>query len=256
MPSAPPCTAPLRPRWNRAKRARPWIAAVLVFVCRHRDRQDVAAHRQVHPAARRRRPLVGVERARAARHLLHQVGGLGDHLVGRVDGPGMVLQRAHGLDEPAVVGPALGRRLGRVESAAGVSRMFAATRTPYCPAASRRALGSGVLLAGAPSVSNSSSDSSISAAATFSSRCATFDVPGIGSITGERFSSQASASCEGVASCRRAMLLQRAVRGGQRPGGQREPRDEADALAGRGVQQRLGGAGGQVVHVLHRHDRR
>ena len=32
----------------------------------HRHRQDVAAVRQVHPAARRRRPLVGIERARAA----------------------------------------------------------------------------------------------------------------------------------------------------------------------------------------------
>ena len=55
------------------------------------------------------------------------------------------------------------------------------------------------------SVSNSSSDSSISAAATFSSRWATFDVPGIGSITGDRFSSHASASCDGVASWSSAM---------------------------------------------------
>jgi hypothetical protein len=39
----------------------------------------------------------------------------------------------------------------------------------------------------------------ISAAATFSSRCATFDVPGIGNITGDRFSNHASASCDGVA---------------------------------------------------------
>src|ERR1700722_11131135 len=51
-------------------------------------------------------------------------------------------------------------------------------------------------------------------------------------------------------------LLQWAVGGGQRSGGQREPRDEGDALAGRGIQQRFGGASGQVVHVLHRHDRR
>ena len=50
-------------------------------------------------------------------------------------------------------------------------------------------------------------------------------------------------------------LLQRTIGGRQRPGGQREPRDEGDALAGRGIQQRFGGASGQVVHVLHRHDR-
>ena len=54
-------------------------------------------------------------------------------------------------------------------------------------------------------VSNSSSVRAISAAATFSSRCATFEVPGIGSITGERFSSHASASCAGDASWSAAM---------------------------------------------------
>jgi hypothetical protein len=40
----------------------------------------------------------------------------------------------------------------------------------------------------------SSSDSSIAAAARFSSRCPTEDVPGMGSMTGERCSSHASAS--------------------------------------------------------------
>src|SRR5262249_9714956 len=53
-----------------------------------------------------------------------------------------------------------------------------------------------------PAVLNSSNSSSprvISAAATFSSRCATLDVPGIGNITGDRFSNHASASCDGVA---------------------------------------------------------
>ena len=40
--------------------------------------------------------------------------------------------------------------------------------------------------------------SSMSAAATFSSRCATADVPGIGSRTGERWRSHANASCAGV----------------------------------------------------------
>ena len=43
-------------------------------------------------------------------------------------------------------------------------------------------------------------------AATFSSRCSTEDVPGIGSITGERASSHASAICAGVASCAWATL--------------------------------------------------
>lgn len=40
----------------------------------------------------------------------------------------------------------------------------------------------------------SSSDSSIAEAATFYSRCSTEDVPGIGSVTGERWSSQAIAT--------------------------------------------------------------
>jgi hypothetical protein len=40
------------------------------------------------------------------------------------------------------------------------------------------------------------------AAATFSSRCATEEVPGMGSIAGECPSSQASATCDGVASWR------------------------------------------------------
>src|ERR1044071_2824749 len=47
--------------------------------------------------------------------------------------------------------------------------------------------------------SNSLSDRSILTAATFSSRCATFDVPGIGSMTGLRLSTHASAIWLGVA---------------------------------------------------------
>jgi len=49
--------------------------------------------------------------------------------------------------------------------------------------------------------SNPASDSSISAALMLSSRCVTVDVPGMGSITGDRLSSHARASCEGVAPC-------------------------------------------------------
>ena len=49
--------------------------------------------------------------------------------------------------------------------------------------------------------------------------------------------------------------LQRAARRGQRSGRQREPRDEAEALGLARLEHRFGGAGGEVVHVLHRHDR-
>src|SRR4029077_14451653 len=55
------------------------------------------------------------------------------------------------------------------------------------------------------SAAKSWSDSVIFTAATFSSRCATFDVPGIGSMTGLRLSTQASAIWLGVASWTWAM---------------------------------------------------
>src|SRR5580693_1720404 len=55
------------------------------------------------------------------------------------------------------------------------------------------------------SVANSSSESLIAAAPTFSSRCATLPVPGIGSMTGLRLSSQASAIWPGLALCLCAM---------------------------------------------------
>jgi Transposase DDE domain group 1 len=45
----------------------------------------------------------------------------------------------------------------------------------------------------------SSVERGIRAAATFSSRCASDDVPGMGTMTGERASSQAIATCTGVA---------------------------------------------------------
>src|SRR5262249_9512995 len=50
----------------------------------------------------------------------------------------------------------------------------------------------------------SSVERRIRAAATFSSRCASDDVPGMGTITGEWASSQAIATCTGVAPRRRA----------------------------------------------------
>src|SRR5215208_8262048 len=54
------------------------------------------------------------------------------------------------------------------------------------------------------SIAISSSMSSTVAAATFSSRCATEEVPGMGSIAGECPRSQASATCDGVAAWRLA----------------------------------------------------
>ena len=44
-----------------------------------------------------------------------------------------------------------------------------------------------------------------SAVATFSSRCSTLEVPGIGNMTGDRASSHARATCDGLA-CRRAAI--------------------------------------------------
>src|SRR5215471_18435111 len=86
----------------------------------HRHVVDVAAVRQVHPPARRRIPFVGLIGGQQRRDLFDQVGGFGDHLVGRVGAAGVVLQRAHRLDEPAVIGPASIGGVGRVEPAAWV----------------------------------------------------------------------------------------------------------------------------------------
>ena len=125
--------------------------------------------------------------------IVDQIGGFRDHPVRSVGRAGMVLQCPDGLDEPAVVASAAGGGLNRAESPPRCSSANSvATRSPYCLA---HPLADPALLR----VSNSSSDNSIPAAATFSSKCATFDVPGIGSITGERFSNHASASCDGVA---------------------------------------------------------
>ena len=99
---------------------------------------------------------------------------------------------------------------------------------------------------------DSSSVSWSAAAAVFSSRCATLDVPGIGSITGESCSSQASATWDVRGVVGRGDLLQGAV---VDVVGHRAPRDEADALRGAVVEQRLGGAVAEVEPVLDRHDR-
>ena len=79
-----------------------------------------------------------------------------------------------------------------------VLRAHAARRTPA--GGRRRTPGLAFRLQPSlPSWATWSSVRPISAASTFSSRWATLEVPGIGSITGERCSSQARASCAGVA---------------------------------------------------------
>ena len=101
-----------------------------------------------------------------------------------------------------VVAEEAGQRLALVTQRATWSRLLGAevdhpTSTP--PAA--------------PAIASRSSSLSVSsAAATFSSRCSTDEVPGIGSITGERASSQASATWPGVASWALRDLVERTAR--------------------------------------------
>src|SRR5882757_6625955 len=113
-------------------------AAVVSSEHSHRHRQDVAAVRQVDAAPGRGRPLIGIERAEQLRDLFDQVGRLADHLVGRIDRTGMVLQRAYRLDEPAVVRAALARRFGRIETTTRMSRMFAGHQNTVLPGGERR----------------------------------------------------------------------------------------------------------------------
>jgi hypothetical protein len=74
-------------------------------------------------------------------------------------------------------------------------------------------------------------------------------------MTGERCRSQASATCPAVAPWRSAGLRDRARRLGEVARGEREPRDEADALLLAVRQDVLGLAVREVVEVLHRGDR-
>ena len=96
-----------------------------------------------------------------------------------------------------------------------------------------------------------SSSSSSAAAARFSSRWLTEPVPGIGTITGERRSSHASATWDGVAPSRLAAPCHRASRSGQLAGRDRGPGHEADAVLGAVVEHVFGLGVGQVVAVLH-----
>ena len=79
----------------------------------------------------------------------------------------------------------------------------------------------------------------------------------MGSITGERRSSQARHTWEMVAPSCLGHLVERAARPGQLAAGQGEPRDEADPLLFAVVDHVVGAAEGDVVLVLHtdhRHD--
>ena len=93
------------------------------------------------------------------------------------------------------------------------------------------------------------------AAATLSSRCLTFDVPGMGSITGLRLSTQASAICAGLALCALGDVVQQRAGLGQIAGRQRKPGNETDALLLAIIQHRFAAAIDQIVAVLHRGDR-
>ena len=105
-----------------------------------------------------------------------------------------------------------------------------------------------------PISATSSGDSSISAAARFSSRCSIDDVPGIGSITGERASSQASAIWSGRGVVRARDAVERAAGLGEPAGREREPGDEPDARLLAGLEHVLRVAVLEVVAVLDGHD--
>ena len=101
----------------------------------------------------------------------------------------------------AAADPALRRAAGGSAAAAQSHRTSGA---PRCP--THRPGSAGSSGHGQPSAANSSSVSSMAAAAVFSSRCATLDVPGIGSITGEQLQQPGQRD-----------LRRRGVVGGRRP---------------------------------------
>src|SRR4029453_5899032 len=103
------------------------------------------------------------------------------------------------------------------------------------------------------------------AAATFSSRCAQEEVPGIGSMTGERRSSQARGTGgrgeQGGGDLGVGGPEPVGDRGGRVGdvgpccGGDRKPRNEGDPAPLAVLEYVLGGAIGEVVAVLDAHDR-
>ena len=89
----------------------------------------------------------------------------------------------------------------------------------------------------------------------FSSRCLTLEVPGIGSITGDFLSSHAIATWAGCAESL-CSACECAARSREVAGCEREPGDEADALAGAVIEHVPGMPVDEVVPVLHRDDGR
>ena len=88
----------------------------------------------------------------------------------------------------------------------------------------------------------------------FSSRCFTEDVPGMGRITGERWSSHASESCAVVAPCFFASGVERAAGACELACRDREPGDEAKIVFGAVVDDVFVLAVAEVVLVLHADD--
>ncbi len=101
------------------------------------------------------------------------------------------------------------------------------TRSATCPAGRSRS-----------STRASCRGPSRDAAATFSSRCSTDEVPGIGSITGDLCSSHGSAVWAGI-----------------EPAPKRAPREKSESVALAHLEHRVRLAIGVVVAVLHRDDR-
>ena len=79
-------------------------------------------------------------------------------------------------------------------------------------------------------------------------------MPGIGRITGECASSQASATCRGVAPWPRAISLTAGPRLATSPARDRSPRQERELLALAFTEHVLGRPIQHVVVVLDRHD--
>ena len=92
------------------------------------------------------------------------------------------------------------------------------------------------------------------AAAMFSSRCATDEVPAIGSITGERRSSQASATCPGGRSVPLGDLVHRPAGPGELAGRERSPGEEGNAELLAALEHVIRAAIGDVEAVLHGDD--
>ena len=105
------------------------------------------------------------------------------------------------------------------------------------------------------SASSSSSSSSSSAASRFSSKCAIELVPGIGTMTGECWSSQASATCAGVAPWPRGDVGERGAGLGELAHREREIGQERESRLLAEAQHILGRSVDDVVLVLNRDDR-